>query len=352
MTNFFYIIHRTVLVDGKHIHKATIIRELDSASYQQISADRLRRCQGISSHPKASKNNTSESSEETENRSDDPMVVITGDPVALLCREEIHGQPTSICVVALRVKSVTGNTVSGTLMKLKSSSDKTKLVWDRDYQGKAVKTDTFQPLKMHFDIPTKTTMIHIDELSACLALSSGEVKDLPIIKSAIIPLSIPSLRKFDLTDLPAAAAATEVSKWSCAVCDVKIAKEKFRMHVGIHVLRAHLPSTVCGFCGKNENCTTSIERLTLMKNMSPVSDCPRYHKFYLKSAGKSTDNSPCTNRPVYCKADPCDGSVLLWTYDAERHMKEVHRSDVVPPEWVVSDAEKARMMKKRLGKKQ
>ena len=63
---------------------------------------------------------------------------------------------------------------------------------------------------------------------------------------------------------------------------------------------------------------------TSHKTETPQSNCPDYRKFSLASARTSTQNTPCTNRPVEC--DIC--KVVHWSYYLKKHYEENHTDSV------------------------
>jgi hypothetical protein len=124
-------------------------------------------------------------------------------------------------------------------------------------------------------------------------------------------------------------------------------------HIGAHIL--HDPSVdrsiePCGLC----LCSAPLCKIVLKKTKvrtgnlvidMKTSSCPNLVKFSISIATKCSDESPCTNHPMYCPYCPKTSSAV-WSYTFRQHMVRVHPA--VPLEkhrsvWTISKLEKERM---------
>ena len=136
-----------------------------------------------------------------------------------------------------------------------------------------------------------------------------------------------------------AAEAEKENVVTCHCCQKKIKREKLREHVGGHIIRKEVEDFSCGFCGLKAGHSISLQS-TSHKTKIPQSNCPDYRKFSLASARTSTQNTPCTNRPVEC--DIC--KVVYWSYYLKKRYEENHAASVCPEN--ISDEEVNAMRKK------
>ena len=95
-----------------------------------------------------------------------------------------------------------------------------------------------------------------------------------------------------------------------------------------------------GFAGESgSDCSISLRKTTHNTNV-PDSNCTAFKKFSLASAQKSTDNTPCTNRPVACQI--C--KVVYWSYALGKHYEQKHPDSLCPN--MITEAERGTMKKK------
>ena len=97
--------------------------------------------------------------------------------------------------------------------------------------------------------------------------------------------------------------ATEIAKISCKICEKKVDRQKMRLHVEAHILTDNL-NNACGFCGIISKCDIEIIKGSGRGQTAsevPKSRCEYFEKFSIVSAGKGSQRSPCTNRPVECE---------------------------------------------------
>lgn len=102
--------------------------------------------------------------------------------------------------------------------------------------------------------------------------------------------------------------------------------------MAIHILFDRTPpidrtANPCGFCLS----THSFCQIVLVKSKGAdgatridmaKSRCPNLAKLGLATAAKSTERSPCTNRPLPCLIDPCP--YVDWKYNLKSHISKVH----------------------------
>ena len=147
-----------------------------------------------------------------------------------------------------------------------------------------------------------------------------------------------------LIDDPTIAQSTN-DKIKCLVpsCLAVIEIGKIRQHIGKHILKKDIAPhpDLCSFCGKNDNpnCKISLKHTSgkgQYANYGPDSKCVYFKEF---NFGKSTKNTPCTNRPVICPAceeltkntqkkkhiDPSHyANIVYWSYNLEAHYDFSH----------------------------
>ena len=96
---------------------------------------------------------------------------------------------------------------------------------------------------------------------------------------------------------------------------------RMRQHIGYHIINAHILSepNLSGFCGSG-GCDIKLLKTSIGFAKPFSTDCKFFRPFNLKSAAKSTTNSPCTNRPIECVL--CKG--VYSSYNKETHYKANH----------------------------
>ena len=95
-----------------------------------------------------------------------------------------------------------------------------------------------------------------------------------------------------------------------------------RSHIGKHLLLQEIPQTAdtCGFCGLN-GCNMSVVSGT-GNFIGPVSiDCKYFCKFNFATASKTSQQSPCSNRPMTCSI--CLDT-FVWSYNMNTHYAAFH----------------------------
>jgi hypothetical protein len=119
----------------------------------------------------------------------------------------------------------------------------------------------------------------------------------------------------------------------CTICNKSIVRKSIIQHVAKHILAGQTLASghVCGYCGSSSTgCTITLNKGT-GKNLNPESSCPNFFKFNYKAAEKSTNTSPCTNRPILCQLfSICKKHV--WTYNLSLHYKEYHPNETMDDE--------------------
>ncbi|KAJ7506496.1 hypothetical protein B0H11DRAFT_1628302, partial [Mycena galericulata] len=105
-------------------------------------------------------------------------------------------------------------------------------------------------------------------------------------------------------------------------------------HMAVHILFNRNPPidrnlNVCGFCLGKTACSEPTIVLVKSKGGDGAiridmkkSRCPNLANLGLVTAAKSSDRSPCTQRPFTCPVSPCPDTV--WKYNLQSHITRVH----------------------------
>ena len=119
---------------------------------------------------------------------------------------------------------------------------------------------------------------------------------------------------------------SQSDKVECSICNKKIMIGRMRQHIGYHIVKNDIivDANLCGFCGNN-GCNIMIKKTTVGYAKPFSTYCKLYRPFNLKSASKSSANSPCT-RPIECLL--CNG--VYWSYNMESHYKANHNNNDLP----------------------
>ena len=318
--------------DGRPVHKATLIRELNQNGISALSADRLRRVRGYSKFPQDFAGSAAARDEISE--------IIVGDWVCILVDNTVENK-TCRCLVILIVEEIDGSKISGKILECFQDSD--YLIWNRAHVGKKVSSTSFQSLNPEYGIEGHQVNFRAQALATAYGLLMQENKECPATASTRLPY--PDIQGVQLSTVPTVKEVTDDSR-SCHICTRKVTKGKLRQHIGLHIILGDVSSAVCGFCGEDKGCRSWVERTSgsgATKSLGVASDCPLFVKFSLKSAQKPTKNGPCTNRPFYCNEPPCN-SASIWTYHAPAHYSEKHFGVALPDAIALKDEERQLMM--------
>ncbi|KAJ6563479.1 hypothetical protein B0H10DRAFT_2445393 [Mycena sp. CBHHK59/15] len=103
-------------------------------------------------------------------------------------------------------------------------------------------------------------------------------------------------------------------------------------HMAIHMLfdrnpRIDMSADPCGFCvGTQSHCSIVLVKRKGTDGAIRIdqtrSRCPNLTNLPLESAAKSSERSPCTNRPMVCPVSPCPD--IKCKYGLESHIHTIH----------------------------
>ena len=107
-----------------------------------------------------------------------------------------------------------------------------------------------------------------------------------------------------------------------------------------HKVKGELHPSACSFCGSvDSGC-----QVTVVKNVPQTADegkaghCPRFYKFSLNAAAKTSIEKPCTERPMRCPL--CVNETYVWKFGMQHHYHKVHKQtlkhDEMPKEFRIS----------------
>lgn len=319
-----------------HVHKATVIRELNTNGFAGLSNDRLRRVRGYSKYPGVSSAAADELTED----------VIVGDPCAVLV-ENCDKELTSTCLAIMLIDKIENQThVTGKVLQLDTVDD--SLVWERSMiRQQSIQSSLFVTLNPNYDLQQHkmlfTSNSLIEAYKVLITRMETEKIEIPKMKASCLPYDMEMISTKPEKKLVQPKTASTGT--ACTYCHIKVNRKKMRQHIGEHIISGKVPTSACGFCGKNDPpCESWVERSSgkgKTKSFGVGSKCAHFLKFNYKSAAKSTKNSPCTNRPVYCKEEHC--YCLLWAYDFEAHYEKIHPDVAVPEDMKITEEERVLM---------
>jgi hypothetical protein len=146
----------------------------------------------------------------------------------------------------------------------------------------------------------------------------------------------------------------------CDLCARGVKTDEMRHHTSAHVffdeswLAETRPAFPCGYCGTRSavpftsaatmvaGCPTGLVK-GRGGSYKPTGTCKLIGtpKYAHKAALTSTTSGPSTNVPLKCPKCPDRPGVFVFKYSMPKHYALEHRSHTMPPEFAVSDQEKA-----------
>jgi len=188
------------------------------------------------------------------------------------------------------------------------------------------KIETVFPIKSISECVNVLSDLYVRNPPGSLNLVNNPFKSTKISKIFEIKQITPEIMKSDML--------------KCKKCSKKIPRERMRQHIGQHLIRKDIEVScnICGFCS-GTNCS---EKLIVTsgrgstKTTGVWSNCPFFYDFSLKSATKSNNFSPCTNRPIACNL--CK-EMVIWSYNIKHHYESFHKDVLIPSEFEISDKE-------------
>ncbi|KAJ7429017.1 hypothetical protein B0H11DRAFT_1946378 [Mycena galericulata] len=349
---------------SKQQHKATILRIFSSRFSISESRDRLKRVRGFSRHNDVSSNSSN---------SDDPIpgepVVVVQDPAAILVRSNgftwlavvsISGITCGTKHVDTLPKRLLGEPnvrARVQIMELVPAKNPPRVGSDEgdwEWSGKFVATagtskicevdgsalQLLDPAVLPGSYSSKDPMltyhfksVELVAIAAAMEMRTRSTKKLPEVAFAsTFPYRTSSGFACFVCNKDGSSLLQE--EGLCTLCpkatlSVRSAY-KLVEHMAIHILFDRNPPidrklNPCGFC-LGTQCS-----IVLVKNKGgdgatridmTKSRCPNLANLGLKTAEKSSDRSPCTQRPFMCPVSPCPDTV--WKYNLESHLSTVH----------------------------
>ncbi|KZT32767.1 hypothetical protein SISSUDRAFT_1132976 [Sistotremastrum suecicum HHB10207 ss-3] len=356
-----------VVVQGKKIHKARVLREWYKYSAKPNSTDRLKRVAQIARYSATTP--SSNTIIDHDSVFGGPILSIN-DPVATLVSVNDNvflaiAQVTSLKKGNHRIDSIDlsllrENSVSVGVQILQlvpkehdESVDATDWRWNQNFEASFVTPGRF----IHPINPTTTTtfppsyLFRSDELRSIAAtafdlMDPGDAALLPTVKQTpSFPYRSTENEACFVCEKDGHELDNNTSHFYCDYCpkqpniNWKSAPEVIG-HMAAHLLHdISVPKDVprCGFCLKPDpTCRCAFRG----KKESPQLDavktigCRVFGKdgfiklFKYQYAAKSSKRSPCSNVPIPCPVDP-DGCAPVWKYSLQAHL---HRNHSVDPE--------------------
>ncbi|KAK7024706.1 hypothetical protein R3P38DRAFT_3532308, partial [Favolaschia claudopus] len=354
-----------VLVDGKQISKASLLKDLMQNRSPRLSTDRTKRVAGIA----AFSNNSGLHNQITfANATGAPSLRI-GNPIAtlVLCEEELFlaiGQVNTIILGTQPMDSIVldllpdrGTKISYQIFQLISTdsvddpSGQHDWKWSLRFESKSIHDVTGRlvyPLNPTVSnrIPGKPTYMFSSHILVTMAAN--------IHKQLYVSTPLPKVNRSETfpyrhagkacfhvqPDSPFGNGRGEFghdwadSAFECTKCypSVKISKKNYQRvleHNGAHILfDESLPATVepCGLCLRPfPMCKFVFQKTTGTTSARQIdwtrSTCLNPLKFQMAAAMKSSEKSPCTNHLIQC---PLQCEMVIWTYNLATHYRAHH----------------------------
>ena len=103
---------------------------------------------------------------------------------------------------------------------------------------------------------------------------------------------------------------------------------KVRIHMAAHKAKGELHPNACSWCGSTDSGCQAI----VVKGVPQTAEegqsghCPRYYKFSLSAASKTTIEKPCTERPMRCPL--CINETYVWKFAMQWHYNHAHSKEL------------------------
>ena len=322
----------TVEIDGKHVYKATCVK--DALSAHPLSKDRLKRVRTM----------TSTSSNEAPAKLlhlGDPVVASKDDRNIIANIKSIKSANKSVKFIDMALLEA-GN-LKFELLELVLEDKEEKFYWTGDYSGDMFTLSGKDCIPIQPDVD--------------LEMSSLECTSYYFDKQLVLDIGVHLQQHPSDTMVSARSSgqgrgdnpsnSTEMAALKpCLLCDKETTDEKMRGHVAYHIITSNL-SDVCGFCGREGTiCQTTLEGSSHSRSRqyfaNVVSTC-NYEHDYKRCPNDTTKTHKCTNKIVHCKASNCNRSI--WRYNAVHHYENNHPNLDIPVEFLISEKEKQVVLK-------
>ena len=327
-------ISSTISVDGKEVHKASVVKLLLNEVEDPSSSDRLRRVRGFTKYP--------DKITEIQNDLDLDDCILIGDTLA--AKVQVDGT-ASLCI--LRIRAIRDKTSKKYETVISGVEVGNKLFTGQIMEGKITDDNLVVnvPKSIYEEISIDgNTAVYVKMIHSKLHISEAQ-KVFHILPVKLGHGSSRLLPYHSSLSESSAIESAEEESISCKICEKVVNRKKMRLHVGAHILKDNLKDA-CGFCGEKVNigkCNLEIAKGSGRGKTTsevPKSGCEYFEKFSITSAAKGSKTSPCTNRPVECQV--CKR--VFWSYNMYDHVETCH-SDYPKAEWVTKNEEKVALSK-------
>ncbi|KAJ6617827.1 hypothetical protein B0H10DRAFT_1948012 [Mycena sp. CBHHK59/15] len=139
-------------------------------------------------------------------------------------------------------------------------------------------------------------------------------------KPAVASTSTPSTT-------PASSNSVPISDPTPSASTSRIIDDSIQIYLHTRWIQIDMSADPCGFCvGTQSHCSIVLVKRKGTDGAIRIdqtrSRCPNLTNLPLESAAKSSERSPCTNRPMVCPVSPCPD--IKWKYGLQSHIRTIH----------------------------
>ena len=309
------------LIDESKVYKTTCLKTITSK--QNLSKDRLRRVQGLSTYPGEKSTNCNvdafllNGDPVLVNHNGGPMIANVFDIIKsnlILKQIDITQDTEQMKNIELSLKVIDTILVDG------------KLYWKGSTSGELFKCvgENYLPIKPSINLnpPEGLTKYYFD---------MNQIRDMGVHLQ---------LSNTETNQQPKSSAESIVQK-KCFKCKKVVPLSDMRCHIGTHILRNELDGpNICGFCGR-DTCSIIMKKTSKKgaKQFFGIESCDcDYYFDYGRSKKINKKTNPCTNHIERCPMKGCFSNV--WIYNYAIHFDEKHNGEMFPAEMVIAEEEK------------
>ena len=314
----------TVDIDGKHVFKATCVKEAFSS--EPLSKDRLKRVRTMSSLTS----------------SEAPSKLLhVGDPVVVTKSGISLANITCIKSANKAVKFIDMNLLESenlqfTLMQLVLVEKEGKYFWTGEFEGDAfiVTGKDCIPIQPNVDLGMAAEGCTPYCFDKQLVLDIGvHLQRQP--SDTMVNNNPGSSRRNNISNSDVSALCP------CYMCQKKTTLEMMQGHIALHIILGDTQGDVCGFCGQvGSSCDPTLKQSSHRAGKvfyTPWAECS-YRHLYKRVPNNVTKMHQCTNKLMFCPANNCKSTI--WKYNGVHHYEDKHPDLAIPFEFIVSNEEK------------
>ena len=314
----------TIDIDGKHVFKATCVKEAFSS--KPMTKDRLKRVRTF----------TTPSSSEAP-----PKLLHIGDPVVVTGRNKLANivaiKSANKPVKFINMNLLEADNLQFVVKQLALLEKEDKYFWTGEFVG----TELCVTGKDCIPVQPEVILEMMDVHCTPYAFDKQLVLDIGVHLQQQPSDTMVEVSSSRRAPENAANAANSVSALRpCYVCQKGCSLEMMRGHIAFHIIQEECDN-VCGFCGRGGGvCESSLKQSSHKKGIAyyeVVSSC-EYKHAYKRVPDDVTKTHKCTNKVMKCPANNCDH--FAWKYNGVHHYENKHPALAIPAEFVISDKEK------------